>query len=123
MKNSISYSDFFKKGDIFLYLILVFILVVLFPFNKKGNIAKIYVDGKKIKEIELLQDTIITFEGYKGPFIVEIRDGKIKMKDSVCPLKLCIKQGYISKKGESIVCLPNRVTIEIVGGDLDAISR
>ncbi|MDK2793681.1 MAG: hypothetical protein PWP75_309, partial [Caldanaerobacter sp.] len=30
---------------------------------------------------------------------------------------LCVKQGYISRVGEAIVCLPNRLVVEIKGGE------
>ena len=37
------------------------------------------------------------------------------MEDADCPDRLCVKQGRIKKVGESIVCLPHKVVIEIVG--------
>jgi hypothetical protein len=39
------------------------------------------------------------------------------MKDADCPDKLCEKTGKISKNGETIVCLPHRVVVEIQGGE------
>jgi len=47
------------------------------------------------------------------------------MVDSACPDKLCVRSGWISRPKESIVCLPNRVVIEIksVEGGPDAINR
>ncbi len=40
----------------------------------------------------------------------------IRMISSPCPDKICIKQGWINKEGESIVCLPNRVVLRLEGG-------
>ncbi len=37
------------------------------------------------------------------------------MEESSCPDKTCIKQGRIDRPGEIIVCLPNKVTVEITG--------
>ena len=39
------------------------------------------------------------------------------MKDADCPDRLCVKQGSISKNGESIVCLPHKVIVTVTGGD------
>ncbi len=44
---------------------------------------------------------------------VEIKDGKVKMDYSTCKNQICVKHRHISKKDESIICLPNKVIIEI----------
>ena len=41
------------------------------------------------------------------------------MTDADCPDKLCVKTGRISKTGETIVCLPHRVVVEIIGAAAD----
>lgn len=38
------------------------------------------------------------------------------MKWADCPDKLCIHQGKISHTGETIACLPNRVTVRVISG-------
>ena len=43
------------------------------------------------------------------------------MIDADCSDKLCLEQGYISKPGESIVCLPHRVMIQVIGENDDDI--
>jgi len=48
--------------------------------------------------------------------IVRCVDGTAAMAESSCPDKNCIQQGKITRTGEVIVCLPNRVTVEIRGG-------
>lgn len=53
-----------------------------------------------------------------------IQDGKVKMTEADCPDKICVKHKAISKNKETIVCLPNKVVLEIVGEDetvLDAV--
>ena len=37
------------------------------------------------------------------------------LKDTSCPDHLCEKMGRISSSGQSIICLPNRVVVEITG--------
>ena len=51
------------------------------------------------------------------------RDG-VYMKSAQCPDLLCVHQGKITAGGQSIVCLPNKIMIEIVGGkkDVDAVA-
>ena len=62
-----------------------------------------------------------------GYNLIEIGDGEVKVIDADCPDKLDVKQGSISKVGEIIVCLPNRMVIELKGIDnnreIDYMSR
>lgn len=44
---------------------------------------------------------------------IEIQDGEVRMVYSGCPDHLCEYQGAISRDGEMIVCLPNRVVVQI----------
>lgn len=57
---------------------------------------------------------------------LRISGSQAKMEAADCPDKLCVHQHAISKQGETIVCLPNRVVVEIeedAGAGLDAVSR
>lgn len=45
---------------------------------------------------------------------MHIEDGQIWIHEASCPDKICIYQGKISKNGEMIVCIPNRMFIKIV---------
>ena len=44
---------------------------------------------------------------------MKIKDGEADMISADCPDKLCVHQKAISKDGESIICLPNQVVVEI----------
>lgn len=62
-----------------------------------------------------------------GYNLIEIGDGKVRVIEADCPDKLDVKQGYIERPGEVIVCLPNKLVIEIKGenkdNDIDYISH
>ena len=62
--------------------------------------------------------------------VVEIKDGKVCMEESSCKNQICVETGWISKKNEIIVCLPNQVYVTIEddsasSGDteMDAVAR
>lgn len=44
------------------------------------------------------------------------------MYDADCRDKICIKQGKINATGGSIVCLPNKISVTVCGGDYDVVS-
>ena len=72
-----------------------------------------------------LEDTL-RVEGPLGVTTIEIAKGRVRVLDSPCPYKLCVKAGAIGKAGELVVCVPNRVVVRIEGGSrkgVDAVTR
>ncbi len=68
---------------------------------------------------------MFTLQGKRGLCVLRIQNGKIRMEKSNCPLKICQHQGWISKPGEMILCIPNQVYVRIEGNienHLDAIT-
>lgn len=83
-----------------------------------GLEARVSANGKEVARISLREgDRSLTVNGFQGESRLEVKDGRVRMLDSACPDKLCVRTGWIARLGESIVCLPNRVVIEIVGGE------
>jgi hypothetical protein len=114
----------FKKTDLYLIggLLLGFLLILLvISFVKKpGNYVTVSVDGVVKESFPLSEDAEVTIEGYDGGVnTLIIKDGKAYVADSSCPDHLCEKMGQISSTGQSVICLPNRVVIEITGDDPD----
>ena len=102
-----------KKGDFLIIasLVVAFALsiVLLFSFSKQGNRVIIKQDDKIVYEESIDKDTIFD----TGTNTVIIKDGEVFVQKADCKNQVCVKSGKISKKGESIVCLPNKVIVEI----------
>lgn len=114
------------KRDIILVLSMVIIaaaafLIINFAVKKDGSYAVIKVDGNVIKTLDLNSgETTIEVNGYQGGVNkVVINDGKVSMTEADCPDELCVKTDKISRVGETIVCLPHRVVVEIKGSQDD----
>jgi hypothetical protein len=60
------------------------------------------------------KDQIFTVYGHIGKLTIEIKDKKVRVKESSCPNQVCVKTGWINKSGEIIVCAPNEVTFRIL---------
>ena len=56
----------------------------------------------------------IEIPGKVGKCILVISDGKADMESADCPNQICVHHSAISHTGETIVCLPNRVVIEVI---------
>jgi hypothetical protein len=111
----------FKKMDILLIVVLLVVtiaafLIIQFAVKKDGAVAIIKVDGVKQYELPLDQDTTVEVDGYQhGKNIVVIKNKGVTMTEADCPDKICVNTGTIHKTGETIVCLPHRVVVEIKG--------
>ncbi len=118
------------KNDIILVAIIVLVatvgLFLLNIFKIEGSFAVIKIDGKETERYPLSVNTEVVIEtGDDGRNILVIADNKAFMKDANCPDKICEGHSKISYKGETIVCLPHKVVIEIVADEatdeLDAV--
>ena len=86
---------------------IIFIKEVL----PKGRIAKIEVNGRPVYILPIDKDRIVSVDGPEGRTVVEIKDRRLRVTESPCHNKLCIKQGWI--ESGAIVCLPNKVVVTI----------
>ena len=63
----------------------------------------------------LREDRQVTVQGPLGEEVITINNGQAFVESSPCPNQICIQQGKISKPGQWIACLPNKVFIRISG--------
>lgn len=76
-----------------------------------------------MEKLDLSENRLIAYPASGSAIIVEVKDGAVRVNDSPCPDKLCVKRGFISGKGEEIICVPSRFQIVIGRGVVDAVSR
>ena len=118
-------SPIFKKWEIIITVIIYVILISVCAFlllrNVDGNRVNVYCDGELIYSGALSQDHMIDIE---GKCRVVIESGYVYVVDSTCSNGLCEQCGKINKVYQRIICVPNRVLIEISGEgrDVDAIT-
>lgn len=102
-----------KKNDIILCgIIFVFAaaLILIFYLSKTDGDTVIVKENNQITaQYPLSVDRAVNLS--HNTFT--IKDGKVYMSFSDCKNQICVKTGKISKRGECIVCLPNRVILEI----------
>lgn len=114
-----------KKLDYIIIGVLIFITLassaasLLSAARKYDSLyVNIEVEGKPYKKVPLTgQSEKIKIQTDLGTNIIDLSDGKVHIDEADCPDKICIKDGFISKPGQMLVCLPNKVVIQIVGQD------
>lgn len=90
-----------------------------FRTGKATDTAVITVEGKEFQTVSLEQNQEIVIKSEERQNIIRVEDGEIYMEQASCPDKVCIGQGRISKNRQTIVCLPNKVVIEVKGTETD----
>lgn len=114
-KKSTVRADIVLIAALLLAALSAYILITCFA-KKEGSNAVVKVDGEVQCILNIKDDTQMTVTGYQGGNnIIVVKAGVVYMSDADCPDKLCVHMGKISKTGETIVCLPHRVVVEIVG--------
>ena len=95
----------------------IYISIINKDLDNKRIVVK--VENKIVKEISVNKSTpskTYEFDFGTNKGYVEIKDGKarmLKMDKNICPQRICSDTGWISKKYETIVCLPNRIVVGI----------
>ena len=99
-------------------LIVALSVFLIIEFSRDdGSYVKVTCDGEEIARYSLRDDGEYVLNG--GTNVLVVEDGKAYMKYASCPDELCVHQGKKSRAGERIVCLPNRIMVEIISDDAD----
>jgi hypothetical protein len=108
-------------GDVLVFVSALILLGFLYSNYWRdayfGNQAAIMVAGKHWLNVDLFQNQWIEVPGALGVSKIQVEDGKIRFVQSPCYTKQCIHQGWISQGGELAVCLPNKVSVQVLSVD------
>ncbi len=85
--------------------------------TSKGAEAVVYINGKEQGRYPLGEGRAVKIPAGDGGYnLLEIKDGQADITKASCPDKICVDQRPVSRQGESLVCLPNKVVVEIENG-------
>ncbi|HHY46806.1 MAG TPA: NusG domain II-containing protein [Firmicutes bacterium] len=117
-----------KKGDILVITIFItlaltgFAISAVRPARYTPAWVVIEVGGKEYLRLPVSGRAasrtirITASEGIPADYnVVQIKDGRARILESNCPGKVCVKTGWISRPGQSIVCVPHRLVVRIQG--------
>ena len=84
--------------------------------NTNADTATVVIrEGEQnVYELPLSQNTTKSVTTDLGTNLIEIKDGRVHVEEADCPNQDCVHQGWIDAAGEQIVCLPHKLTVDIV---------
>ena len=90
------------------------------PVQNGGLSVVVEIDGVEVERARLLDYSgqhVYSNNGYT--LTVDSADGWVDVTHADCPTQDCVHTGQISRAGQSIVCLPSRIVITLVGTNTD----
>ena len=110
----------------FVAVLLVAALALFFGLRSRqardtgtGAQAVVTVDGREIGRYPLKKNGTFPLNG--GTNILVVENGEAWVSEANCPDKVCMGMGKISRNGEFIACLPNRLIVVVEGGEQNAL--
>ncbi len=108
-----------KKYDFILIVALLLVgaaIAALVYFTKaSGDKVEVWVNSVLVGTYSLQVPGTYVVEGYDGGTnTLVIENGYAYLSDADCPDLTCVNMGKISRDGQSIICLPHKVVIEVV---------
>ncbi len=127
-------KDLYKTSKFDLILICLILLLSItgiiyfgrarFQHSTGKNTVLIYQQEKLLESVPLDKNTFIDLLDKRMQ--VEIKDGRVRMDRSDCPQHICVNTGWIQYSGQTIVCVPNKIIVEIKSPEaplVDAVSN
>lgn len=104
-------ADIILVAAVLVIALSVFLIVEL--SKKEGAFVRVSINGARVAEYSLSVDGEYSLNGGTNILVVENGEAYIRWAD--CPRQICVKDGKISRTGERITCLENRVVVEVFG--------
>ena len=87
------------------------------PKAETGASAEVRVNGQVVKQFDLNKNETWTYRAKNGNWnIIEVKDGKIRDKADNSPDQIAVHTGWIDQVGQTAVCLPHNLVIQVMSG-------
>ena len=117
------FADKKRRADLLvigsLLLLALALHLIIGAARKEGGVAVVRVNGVETERHALSDSGVYPLNG--GSNVLVIEDGQAWLSEANCPDLLCVRQGRIHYAGQSIICLPNRLTVTVEGGESDGV--
>lgn len=92
--------------------------------HDEADLVQLSVADATPEQISLHLDRTVTAAGKLGDSVLEVRDGRIRFLSSPCPNQICVHAGWLANAGDVAACLPNQVSLQVLGnqGFFDSIN-
>jgi hypothetical protein len=107
-----------KPGDVLLLLLASLFTIGLFAhawLQPSGNTLVVRAQGRVVARAPLDRNGHYDVVGKLGLSRIEVLRGRARVMADPGLRQICVKQGWLSRSGETALCLANEVSLEILG--------
>ena len=110
-------ADIWLIGGLLLAALALWLILALCV--PRGAEAVVTVGGAEVVRLPLSKDTEYALETDFGTHMIVVRDGQVSVRSAPCPDKICVRHAPVSRRGETIICLPCGVVVTVAArGDV-----
>lgn len=105
-------------GDWFVVIVSSLCVIYLFQTlwtNEHAAKVQIRLGDKIYATYSLNQQRDIHVHGKLGDATIRIAQGKARFAKSPCHTQYCVHQGWLTHTGQAAICLPNQISLELLG--------
>jgi hypothetical protein len=95
-------------------IITVFLFLTLWSHEHAAKV-QIRIGDKVHAAYDLNQQRDIKVQGAIGDAVIHISQGKVRFSKSPCHNQYCVHQGWLTHSGQVAICLPNQISLELIG--------
>ena len=118
-----------KRNDAILFGVLIALCILSFlamlAFRTEGAFVVVRINSEEYARYPLDEDITVKI-GEEDYNVLVIKDGYAYVGDANCPDRICVNTGRIRYDGQSVICLPHKLVVEIEGGeatDIDVVVK
>lgn len=118
LKRRSKFLSAIRWGDGLVIIIGMIAVNVLFKtlwFGEAANKVQVRAGDQIFSTLSLNQQRTLEVPGPLGNTIVTIDSGRVRVVSDPSPRQYCVKQGWLEHVGQVAMCLPNQVSVELLG--------
>jgi|TARA_B110000977_G_scaffold102944_1_gene134468 hypothetical protein len=105
-------------GDCLVMIVSTIVVIFLFKTlwsNAPASQLMIRQGNKVVGTYDLNQNRELHLHGPLGESHISIVQGKVRFKQSPCTNQYCVHQGWLKLAGQVAICLPNQISLQLIG--------
>lgn len=118
LKRHSEFLSVIRWGDGLVIIIGIITVIVLFKtlwLGEAANKVQVRAGDRIFSTLSLNQQRTLEVPGPLGNTIVTIDNGRVRVVSDPSPRQYCVKQGWLEHAGQVAMCLPNQVSVELLG--------
>lgn len=107
-----------RAGDIGLIFFCLLVSTYLFKtlwHTEQATKVQVKYGSQIVGTYSLNQSRDIHLMGAIGATHISIANGKVRFTSAPCSNQYCVHQGWLHHTGQAAICLPNQISVELLG--------